>query len=79
MLSKITVIQKKILVGGENLLEKAKQQQFLLEASGAELESLEESRQQLEETLHKKGVIILITIYLGPIVIGLFHRQNELT
>lgn len=56
MLSKISVIQKKILVGGENLLEKAKQQQFLLEASGAELESLEESRQQLEEALHKKGV-----------------------
>lgn len=60
MLSKISVIQKKILVGGENLLEKAKQQQFLLQVSGAELESLEESRQQLEETLYKKGVLIVL-------------------
>lgn len=55
LLSKISLIQKKILVGGENLFEKAQQQAFLLEASGVELETLDKSHQQLEEALQKKG------------------------
>ncbi|KAJ8985878.1 hypothetical protein NQ317_006252 [Molorchus minor] len=49
------LIQKKILVGGENLLEKAQQQAFYLESSAAELESLDRSHQQLEEQLTKKA------------------------
>lgn len=57
LLQKISLIQKKILVGGENLLEKAQQQLFLLEMSGAELESLDKSHQQLEEQIQQKGVI----------------------
>ncbi|KAJ8955486.1 hypothetical protein NQ318_003588 [Aromia moschata] len=52
---KMTLIQKKILVGGENLLEKAQQQVFFLESSAAELESLDRSHQQLEEQLNKKA------------------------
>lgn len=56
LLQKISLIQKKILVGGENLLEKAQQQLFLLEMSGAELESLDKSHQQLEEQIQQKGV-----------------------
>ncbi|XP_022900797.1 kinesin-like protein KIF3A isoform X2 [Onthophagus taurus] len=55
LLTKISLIQKKILVGGENLLEKAQQQLFLLEMSGAELESLDKSHQQLEEQIQQKG------------------------
>ncbi|KAJ8923592.1 hypothetical protein NQ315_010171 [Exocentrus adspersus] len=52
---KMALIQKKILVGGENLLEKAQQQAFFLESSAAELESLDKSHQQLEEQLNKKA------------------------
>lgn len=52
---KMALIQKKILVGGENLLEKAQQQAFFLESSAAELESLDKSHQQLEEQLSKKA------------------------
>lgn len=52
---KMTLIQKKILVGGENLLEKAQQQAFFLESSAAELENLDKSHQQLEEQLNKKA------------------------
>nr|XP_023013785.1 kinesin-like protein KIF3A [Leptinotarsa decemlineata] len=52
---KMALIQKKILVGGENLLEKAQQQVFCLESSAAELESLDKSHQQLEEQLNKKA------------------------
>ncbi|KAK4871761.1 hypothetical protein RN001_015885 [Aquatica leii] len=55
LLQKICVIQKKILVGGENLFEKAQQQQFLLETSFAEIENLDRSQQQLKEALEKKG------------------------
>ncbi|KAK5639041.1 hypothetical protein RI129_011533 [Pyrocoelia pectoralis] len=55
LLQKISVIQKKILVGGENLFEKAQQQQFLLETSVVEIENLDRSQQQLKEALEKKG------------------------
>lgn len=55
LLDKISRIQKKILVGGENLFLKAQQQEFLIQTSGLELENLEKTHQQLEETLHKKG------------------------
>lgn len=49
------MIQKKILVGGENLFEKAQQQEFLLESSGAELENLDKHHKELEEALNKKA------------------------
>ncbi|XP_065165361.1 kinesin-like protein KIF3A [Atheta coriaria] len=55
ILNKITLIQKKILVGGENLFEKAKQQEFLLEMSRGELEAMDEYSKQLEEEIVKKG------------------------
>lgn len=59
-MQKINVIQKKILVGGENLFEKAQQQQFMLETTDAEIQNLDRSQQQLEETLQKKGVRVII-------------------
>lgn len=55
LLDKISRISKKILVGGENLYLKAQYQEFLLKTSDVELENLEKTHQQLEETLHKKG------------------------
>lgn len=53
--NKIHVIQKKILVGGENLFEKAQQQMELIEDSAKELEHLDSSHQLLKEILHFKG------------------------
>lgn len=50
---KMSIIKKKILVGGENLLEKAQQQAFFLESSAAELEILDKTHQDLEERIHK--------------------------
>jgi kinesin family protein 3/17 len=55
LMQKISMIQKKILVGGENLFEKAQHQAFLIESTGAEIENLDKNHQQLEETLNKKG------------------------
>ncbi|XP_018329518.1 kinesin-like protein KIF3A [Agrilus planipennis] len=55
LLSRISSIQKLILVGGENLIEKAKRQQFLLESSDAELKNLDKSHKHLQEELEKKG------------------------
>lgn len=49
------MIQRKILVGGENLFEKAQQQAFLLETSGVEIENLDKNHEQLEQTLTQKG------------------------
>ncbi|XP_044256198.1 kinesin-like protein KIF3A [Tribolium madens] len=55
LMQKISLIQKRILVGGENLFEKAQIQAFLIESTGAEIENLDKNHQQLEETLNKKG------------------------
>ncbi|VEN41537.1 unnamed protein product [Callosobruchus maculatus] len=53
--NKIHMIQKKILVGGENLIEKAQQQLEMLEDTARELEHLDSSHQLLEEILYYKG------------------------
>ncbi|XP_050313751.1 kinesin-like protein KIF3A [Anthonomus grandis grandis] len=50
---RMAIIQKKIICGGENLLEKAQQQEFLLMSSGQELENLDKSHQALEEAFNK--------------------------
>ncbi|XP_030756162.1 kinesin-like protein KIF3A [Sitophilus oryzae] len=50
---RLSIIQKKIICGGENLLEKAQQQEFLLLTSGQELENLDRSHQQLEEQYNR--------------------------
>ncbi|KAJ8970517.1 hypothetical protein NQ317_014764 [Molorchus minor] len=53
--NKIHTIQKKILIGGENLLQKAQQQIESLEDTERQLEHLDSSHQLLEEILHFKG------------------------
>lgn len=52
--NKLISLEGKILVGGENLLEKAQIQQKLLEQSVKELEQRERTEQTLRETLQQK-------------------------
>ncbi|CAH1099428.1 unnamed protein product [Psylliodes chrysocephalus] len=52
--NKINMIQKKILVGGENLVEKAQQQMDMLEDAAKELKHLDSSHVLLEEILFYK-------------------------
>lgn len=51
--AKLQSLENKILVGGENLLEKAYQQEQLLEKSIAELEATNQKEKELEQTLQK--------------------------
>ncbi|KAL1377807.1 hypothetical protein pipiens_004119 [Culex pipiens pipiens] len=51
--AKLSSLENKILVGGENLLEKAQAQEVLLEKSIAELERSTKTERELEETLQK--------------------------
>lgn len=51
---KLQSLENKILVGGENLLEKAKEQETLLDDSIAELELREKNEKELKESLQKK-------------------------
>ncbi|CAG5131881.1 unnamed protein product [Candidula unifasciata] len=51
---KLCVIEKKIIVGGENLLEKAEEQERLLEESARELELRKEKEEQLKKALEEK-------------------------
>ncbi|XP_034658845.1 LOW QUALITY PROTEIN: kinesin-like protein KIF3A [Drosophila subobscura] len=53
--NKLVSLEGKILVGGENLLEKAQTQEKLLEQSIAELDEREKTEEQLRETLQKKA------------------------
>lgn len=49
------MIQSKILVGGEHLLEKAQEQEFLLDWSEEQIDNLDKSHLELEETLQRWG------------------------
>ncbi|KAJ9593965.1 hypothetical protein L9F63_014606 [Diploptera punctata] len=51
---KLQSLEKKILVGGENLLEKAEVQEQLLEASARELEQRRRKEEQLRQALQQK-------------------------
>ncbi|XP_064547479.1 kinesin-like protein KIF3A [Drosophila montana] len=53
--NKLFSLEGKILVGGENLLEKAQTQEKLLEQSIAELEEREKTEQALQQTLQQKA------------------------
>lgn len=52
--AKLMSLEGKILVGGENLLEKAQAQEKLLENSIAELEEREKTEEELRKSLQKK-------------------------
>lgn len=54
LLSKLQSLENKILVGGENLLEKAETQEMLLETYMAQLAEQDKNEQELHETIQKK-------------------------
>lgn len=54
LLTKLQTLENKILVGGENLLEKADAQEKLLDASIAQLEEATKNELKLKESLQKK-------------------------
>lgn len=56
MREKLQNLEKKILVGGENLLEKAELQEQLLEASARELEQRRRKEEHLRQQLQQKEV-----------------------
>jgi kinesin family protein 3/17 len=51
---KLVALEKKIIVGGENLLEKAEEQEKLLEQSALELEETIDTEQRLREQLWQR-------------------------
>ena len=51
---KLAAIEKKIIVGGENLLEKAEEQERLLEESASELEKRKQHEEELRKALEEK-------------------------
>lgn len=54
LMTKLQTLENKILVGGENLLEKADAQEKLLEVSIAQLEEATKNELELKESLQKK-------------------------
>lgn len=56
----MAAIEKKIIVGGENLLEKAEEQERLLEESAKELEARRLKEEQLRKQLAEKEVCVRV-------------------
>jgi kinesin family member 3A len=61
---KLQQIEKKIIVGGENLLEKAEEQERLLEESAKELEERRQKAEALRKALEEKEVTLHCLILL---------------
>ena len=54
--NKLQQIEKKIIVGGENLLEKAEEQERMLQESAKELEETRKKEEELRRVLEEKEV-----------------------
>ena len=54
--NKLSALEKKIIVGGENLLEKAEEQERMLEESAKELEERQKKEEELKKALQEKEV-----------------------
>ena len=56
LIKKLNQIEKKVIVGGENLLEKMEEQAKLLEESNVELEQQKRNEYRLKKKLEEKQV-----------------------
>ena len=65
MQQKLAQIEKKIIVGGENLLEKAEEQEKLLEESAKELEERKQKAESLRKALEEKEASDIGCSYLS--------------
>ena len=64
--ARLAGIEKKIIVGGENLLEKAEEQERMLEQSAKELEERKANFQQLQKEVEEKEVGISSVLLIHP-------------
>ena len=60
--NKLAALEKKIIVGGENLLEKAEEQERMLEESAKELDERLKKEEELKKALQEKEVCRLFMI-----------------
>lgn len=60
--AKLAAIEKKIIVGGENLLEKAEEQERMLESSQQELEERKAKEEELRKVHYHVSYISLLTL-----------------
>lgn len=63
LLKKLHQIEKKVIVGGENLLEKMEEQAKLLEDSNKELEERKNKEAELRKVLEQKQVCVIEKIF----------------
>lgn len=78
LLEKLSALEKKVIVGGVDLLAKAEEQEKLLEESNNELEERRKRADQLRRELEEKEVSIasiehLVLGYTGQVWSGLVH------
>ena len=57
--NKLAMMEKKIIVGGENLLEKAEEQEKMLEDSAKELDQRKQKEVELRQALQEKEVFMV--------------------
>lgn len=69
LLEKLSALEKKVIVGGVDLLAKAEEQEKLLEESNMELEERRKRAEQLRKELEEKEVGLCCS-YQKPAVAG---------
>lgn len=83
LVQKLQGLEKQIIIGGENLLEKAQEQEKLLEESSKELEERKKEEIELKKALEEKEVwsalyvchpTILILVVPTNYLLTLFNR-----
>ena len=65
LLGKLHNLEKKIIIGGENLLEKAEEQERLLEESAQELQERKQKETELTRALGEKDVSFFLLEYFS--------------
>lgn len=65
LLEKLSALEKKVIVGGVDLLAKAEEQERLLDESNCELETRRNRAEQLRKELEEKEVDSLNTVLVS--------------
>lgn len=75
LLEKLSALEKRVIVGGVDLLAKAEEQEKLLEESNNELEERRKRAEQLRRELEEKEVKMMTRLHTLPVFLYSFLTQ----
>lgn len=76
LLEKLSALEKRVIVGGVDLLAKAEEQEKLLEESNNELEERRKRAEQLRRELEEKEVKMMTRLIIDQYCIVFSHSDS---